>query len=617
MNRLLISGRSGRNWSRTGPAAIILPLALALGPPITSDSATNTVTSLADGGAGSLRQTIADSAPGDTIVFSVRRVTTPSSGELVLDQDITIIGPGASVLAIDADYRSRVIRVATNTTASLSGLTLRKGCSQGAGGGIYNAGALSIRNCVICSNLTSLDTNGFALPGGGVYNVGTLALDNSTVSFNRTATGIDGGSSYDRGYNGGDGGDGGGVWNSGVFSATLCQFNDNTTGGGGHGGSGRVTGGSGGNGGSGGGIYSWGTMTLSSCTLSNNATGSASYGGSGQASAGGPGAGGAGGAIFSGNAVLVGCTVVSNWTGSGGSGGGSLTPSGGGPGGSGAGVYAWGLLLLTNCTVAGNSCGTGGYGPMPVPWLPVRGGFGGSGGGLYWSGTSFAMVACTIVNNSAGPGGPSQGGSDWYGSNGQGGGVGIDSGITGISLNSLVALNSGTGSNVFGAFNSLGYNLIGTTNGASGFNGPGDLAGSDNAPLDPKIGTLGDYGGPTSTAPLLLGSSAIDHGAVSGIAGTDQRGIPRPQGLRADIGAFEFEFKTPLITRAEWLSSSDFWIQSCGLPNCTYKLQISTDLRSWYDRADLITGPVGIADFTDSGLGSPATRFYRLKAVSP
>ncbi|MFA5873963.1 MAG: choice-of-anchor Q domain-containing protein [Anaerolineales bacterium] len=73
---------------------------------------------------------------------------------------------------------------------------------------------------------------------------------------------------------------------------------------------------------------------------------------------------------------------------------------------------------------------------------------------------------------------------------------------------------------------------------------------------DPKLGTLGNYGGFTQTIPLLPGSSAIDAGNDATCATTDQRGISRPQGAHCDIGAFElldttalFNMFLPLILR--------------------------------------------------------------------
>src|SRR5207237_510762 len=65
--------------------------------------------------------------------------------------------------------------------------------------------------------------------------------------------------------------------------------------------------------------------------------------------------------------------------------------------------------------------------------------------------------------------------------------------------------------------------------------------------IDPKLGVLGHYGGPTPTLPLLTGSPAIAAGMViPGGESTDQRGLPRlvdrGEGrLTDDIGAFEVQ----------------------------------------------------------------------------
>ena len=53
------------------------------------------------------------------------------------------------------------------------------------------------------------------------------------------------------------------------------------------------------------------------------------------------------------------------------------------------------------------------------------------------------------------------------------------------------------------------------------------------------LGPLWDNGGPTLTHALLPGSPAINAGDDSAAPATDQRGVPRPQGLRSDIGAYE------------------------------------------------------------------------------
>ena len=66
-------------------------------------------------------------------------------------------------------------------------------------------------------------------------------------------------------------------------------------------------------------------------------------------------------------------------------------------------------------------------------------------------------------------------------------------------------------------------------------------------PLDPMLGTLGDFGGPTETVPPMLSdlSLVIDQGSCAGEI-VDQRGGTRPVEQSpidaddgCDIGAFE------------------------------------------------------------------------------
>ena len=89
----------------------------------------------------------------------------------------------------------------------------------------------------------------------------------------------------------------------------------------------------------------------------------------------------------------------------------------------------------------------------------------------------------------------------------------------------------------------MGYNL--SSDKTCRFDGPGDL--NDTVP---KLGKLGNYGGPTETIPLLPGSPAGDAGNPAGctdgrghLLKTDQRGKPRPgkykHDQRCDMGAYE------------------------------------------------------------------------------
>src|SRR5207253_5037645 len=85
---------------------------------------------------------------------------------------------------------------------------------------------------------------------------------------------------------------------------------------------------------------------------------------------------------------------------------------------------------------------------------------------------------------------------------------------------------------VFGAFNSRGFNLIGKKDGSTGFTAATDKKGTIASPLNPGLDPKGlrNNGGPTQTIALVLGSLAIDKGTSAGLTGTfttDQRGLAR------------------------------------------------------------------------------------------
>ena len=123
-------------------------------------------------------------------------------------------------------------------------------------------------------------------------------------------------------------------------------------------------------------------------------------------------------------------------------------------------------------------------------------------------------------------------------------GGGIDNGDGTVTIgNTIVAVNTATagGPDALGGFATQGNNLIGQTDGSSGWTGS-DLTGTGAEPLNPLLAPLGDYDGPTQTAALLPGSPAIDAGnnalIPAGVT-TDQRGLPRNVNGVVDIGAFE------------------------------------------------------------------------------
>ena len=654
--------------------------------PCGAPAATNTVTSLTDSGPGSLRDTIANSATGNTINFAVTGTITLLSGELVMAKDIAIIGPGNSALAINGHNSSRIFNIYPSATVLITDLTISGGKARngangsfngtaatsgepgepggaistggslvlrnclisgnragnggngvsfpfpqmgsptpggagGAAGAIYNTGDLTLSNCVILGNTsgdggTSGSTtwspgSGPGGDGGGIYNLGTISLEDTVVTQNRTGAG----SYLPIGGTGPGGGSGGGIWNGGYFNARKCIFSNNTTGNGGGGGAGKPIGGGGGMGGSGGAICGTNAIQLGFCTVSNNTCGSGGNGGGSANSAGGyGGSGGSGGGIYAaGSLVLVSSTIFDNRAGSGGGGGNSSFAGGtGGTGGYGGGVWCGGgTLAATNCTIGRNSWGWGG-GAGQGGMFEGSGGSGGSGGGVYLGGgTNMILVACTIVSNAPGLGTTGGPGVDL---SGVGGGV---AGGHGKFMNTIVAANEGRDRDISGDHISLGHNLVGTTNGSTGFTSIGDRVGTTNAPLSPNLLPLAANGGPTLTMALNHDSPAIDSGAAAGIPAEDQRGIARPQGRGVDIGAYEFQFTTPQIMDSSAQPGSGFWLQSCGLPNGTYALEASTNLLDWGCLTNSTADSSGVLEFIDATADDEGIRFYRLKLVNP
>ena len=72
---------------------------------------TITVTNTNDTGPGSLRQALADANDGDTINFAVTGTILVTNGELSVEKNVTISGPGLAILAVDANFMSRVFHL--------------------------------------------------------------------------------------------------------------------------------------------------------------------------------------------------------------------------------------------------------------------------------------------------------------------------------------------------------------------------------------------------------------------------------------------------------------------------------------------------------------------------
>ena len=168
--------------------AILLALGLALAPLQTARAATCSVTSaLDDGSAGTLRAMLAD-VTCDTITFT-GNTTIHLVSELDLTRNVSIDG-GTNQVVLSGDNDSdgvgevRVLDVWDGVTASLNHLTVTKGYTTGtgSGGGIYNAGNLTVTDSTFSGNSADY--------GGGIFlRSGTVTVTNSTFSGNSASSG--------------------------------------------------------------------------------------------------------------------------------------------------------------------------------------------------------------------------------------------------------------------------------------------------------------------------------------------------------------------------------------------------------------------------------------------
>ncbi len=190
--------------------------------------------------------------------------------------------------------------------------------------------------------------------------------------------------------------------------------------------------------------------------------------------------------------------------------------------GQGGAIWSSGALAATNSTWAANYV-AGGDGPVTYEYGDGPGGPG-SGGALCVAGGQAVLVNVTIAGNRADGGSPSSPAVAC-----QGGGLYNTHGT--VIVRSSIIANSTSGGDLWGAVIDGGHNIC--SDGTAGFS-----AGSSLNQTDPMLGPLADHGGPTFTMALSPASPALE-AIPSGFPPVDQRGISRPQGPLADIGAFE------------------------------------------------------------------------------
>jgi hypothetical protein len=116
---------------------------------------------------------------------SVKVAAATYTENLSIAFSLKLIGADAKTTIIDGGHNGSVVMISNSgSRVTLSKLTIQNGFAIISGGGIYNAGTLTINNTTISGN-TALSGEG----GDGIDNEGTLTINNSTVSRNRSDRG--------------------------------------------------------------------------------------------------------------------------------------------------------------------------------------------------------------------------------------------------------------------------------------------------------------------------------------------------------------------------------------------------------------------------------------------
>lgn len=548
-------------------------------------AATFNVTSTADTGAGSLRDAItqANSAAGtDTITFGVTGTISLMTALPVIDENLTIDGPGRTALTIERNSGAggdfRIFETnAIGLTLNMNELTIQGGrAAQGAG--ILSRGPLNLFDVLIQNCIAQGATPGGNAEGGAIYHTPAVALLSITSSLIQNCQAIGGDNAAGAGGNG----SGGGIYLNtgtvGMLSTTIdnCDaIGGDSTGGNGDGGAGI-----------GGGIYAQFAATLTDCVVSNCAASAGSANGTGNN----PSIYG-GGIYGEGIVTSIDTTWQNNSTTSNAeAGGGAIAfdpastqqltvtrsifigndATGGGANSNalGAAVASFGIVEIREtefrtsvATPTGTGVGVVIYHEAASTFLMERSTVAGNTGqGLHIELSASAdILNSTISGNTSAS---TAGGVSTLGAavdvtfstitlntGATGGGIATAGSGTITVTGSIIAQNTGgsaanadymlSGGSIFDA----GGNVIGVEDGAV-FTNAGTQTGTSTTPLAALLAALADNGGLTRTHALQTGSPAIDEGGSTAVPGTDQRNATRNVGA-ADAGAYEFGATVP------------------------------------------------------------------------
>jgi hypothetical protein len=493
-----------------------------------------------------------------TVILPIVLNNTSGALHITGPQTLTIAGNGQATTIIDGNANQRVFDITNATSVTMTDLTVRNGkfINTGAvkpfdgGGGISTGGDLTLDRVAVTGNQALSDATHAATSGGILdWGTGTVTIRHSTISSNTVSSVRDAAGGAIQDCCGVVGGHvtisdttisgntattttgqafGGAIANNdATLSITRTTFSDNSA---------TQTGNSGSGGVGGSAIVSHGVVDIDLTLFHHNTTTAARNL-----------AGGSGTIEFcctsSGSLAINHSAFDHNSVDTpGGSSGAAVSASGGtktsisnstfesnsvaGPGSVGGAIHidaptGTTPFPITNSTFTGNSA-TG--------ITSVGGGVVLDGGG---SGSDpFALVNDTINGNTA----PSASGANLF----------VRRSQTATVVNTIVAGTTADNCHLEpgAVLTDAGHNLDDGTPSTCGFTAAaGDVVGAD-----PKLGPIGDNGGPTRTEALLTGSPALDAASNASCPTTDQRGLPRTSTVDpvCDIGAFELQKATPV-----------------------------------------------------------------------